>query len=512
MDAPRLQRGSSNNSKEPMTKAKISVRKALWQRLAQTGITFGFTIATVTIVSRLLTPAEVGVFSVAVAFVALVHMLRDFGVSEFVVQEKVLSDDLVRSAFTLNLVIAWFLAAALFGFSGLIGDFYGNQGVTRVTRVVSLVFVLMPFGTTTMACMKREMRFGAIMVIQTVETLVRGSITIALAYLGFSYMSMAWASVAGMVVVVAGCAVFGGHYRVHGLGFADWKRVLYFGSNRTIADIAAQLGQQSADIVVGRMLGMTAAGLYSRGYGLVNMFRTNVIGAVGVVAFPAYAREHRDSNTAPQLYRKSLIYLTGISWPFFAFSTIMAYPIIRIAFGSQWVAAVPLMRWLCGAAILGTLIFQCNDLLTAIGRYREVTRVEVQYQLFRVVLAVLAAFYSLEAVAASQMLVYLVAIALYYRKLGSYEVLRTRSLIDGLLPSAMLTVATSIVPVVVLVFWPGGSNVHYLSAFLVAAAGTAAVWLVGMFALKHPLSMEFTHLVATIRSRRNVAQNAGRAG
>lgn len=484
-----------------MEKSGTSVRKALWQRLTQTGITFGFTVATVTIVSRLLTPAEVGVFSVAAAFVALVHMLRDFGVSEFVVQEKVLSDDLVRSAFTFNLIIAWVLAAALFGSSSLIGDFYGDQGVARVTRVISLVFVLMPFGTTTMACMKREMRFGAIMIIQTTETLVRGSATIALAYFGFSYMSMAWASVAGMVVVVTGCAVFGGQYRVRGLGFTDWKRVLHFGSNRTISDIAAQLGMQSANIVVGRMLGMAAAGFYSRGYGLVNMFRTNVIGAIGVVAFPAYAREHRDSNTAPQLYRKSLVYLTGISWPFFAFSTLMAYPIIRIAFGSQWMAAVPLMRWLCGAAILGTLIYQCNDLLTAIGRYREVTRIEVQYQLVRVALAVAAAFYSVEAVAASQVLVYAVAIVLYYHKLGGYEVLRARSLLAGLMPSAMLTVATSIVPAAVLVLWPGSSAAHYLPAFLVAAAGAAATWLAGVFLLRHPISLEFANAAATLRAR-----------
>src|SRR5579875_3262239 len=50
-----------------------------------TGVGSAVAVATVTIVSRLLTPSEIGVYSVAVAFVALVQMLRDFGVSEFVV-------------------------------------------------------------------------------------------------------------------------------------------------------------------------------------------------------------------------------------------------------------------------------------------------------------------------------------------------------------------------------------------------------------------------------------------
>ena len=101
-------------------------------------------MATVTIVSRLLTPAEVGVFSVALALIALVHMLRDFGVTELIIQERNLTDDVVRTVFTVNVALAWVLAAVVFGFSGLIGEFYGDPGVARVARALSLVFVLMP--------------------------------------------------------------------------------------------------------------------------------------------------------------------------------------------------------------------------------------------------------------------------------------------------------------------------------------------------------------------------------
>lgn len=483
-----------------MNRTKASVRRALSLSFTRTGINFVFNVATVTIVSRLLTPSEIGVFSVAVALVAMVHMLRDFGVTEFIVQEKDLSRDIVRTAFTVNLIIAWVLAAAVFGLSGLIGKFYGHPGVAQVAKVLSLVFVLMPFGTTTQSSMRREMQFGILVRIQTAETTVRSVTTIVLAYLGFSYMSMAWASVAAMAIVVVGCVVWGGEYRVRGLGLKDWRRVLHFGSNRTIADIAMQVGQQSANIVVGRMLGMAAAGFYSRGYGIVNIFRITFVRAVAAVAFPAYAREHREGNAAPWLYRKSLVYLTGVSWPFFLFAALMASPLIRLAFGSQWAPAVPLMRWLCCAAMVGVLIYQVNGLLTAMGHYREVTWIEVQYQSVRVALAVLAALYSVEAVAASQILVYVVAVFLYYRKLVRYEPLRLRKLVVSLVPSAALTVASCIVPVAVLVLW-GGASQHYVSAFLVAASGAAVSWLAGVFLFKHPLSLEIKNGTTVLRER-----------
>lgn len=473
-----------------MAEEKIGVRKALSLSFAQTAISFSLSVATVVILSRVLTPAETGVYSVAVGFVALVHMLRDFGVSEFVVQDPTLGNDVIRTAFTINLMIAWCMAAALFACSGLIGTFYGDFGVARVTRVMSLVFVLLPFGTTHMALMRRSFRFDTILKIRLAETAVRGGTTITLAYAGFTYMSMAWGSVAGMATLVLGCEVWGWQYRVRGMALAQWRRVLHFGWNRTISDLVTQMGTQSANIIVGKMFGMSAAGFYSRGYGVVNIFVANVVGAIGNVAFPAYAREHRENSTAPRLFLKSMAYLTGICWPFFGFCVLMAFPIIRIAFGNQWDAAVPLMRWLCGAAMVWTLTFQCNGFFTAVGLYRDVTRIELQYQLARIGITVLAAFYSLEAVAAAQVLVYVIAVTLYYRKIVKHESARLRNVVAALSPSALVTLTSCAVPAAVCFLWPGSPTQHYFSAFVVAAVGGGLGWLLGIVFARHPLLTE----------------------
>jgi O-antigen/teichoic acid export membrane protein len=484
-----------------MTQEKLGIRKALTLSFAQTGVSLILSVATIVILSRLLTPTEVGVYSVAVGFVALVHMLRDFGVSEFVVQDLTLDNDVIRTAFTINLIIAWCLAAILLASSELIGHFFGDPGVARVTRVMSLVFMLLPFGTTHMALMKRSFRFDTILKIRLGETAVRGGTTIALAYAGFTYMSMAWGAVAGMAALVLGCEVWGWKYRVRGVSFAQWRRVVHFGWNRTIADFVTQIGTQSANIIVGKMFGMTAAGLYSRGYGVVNMFVTNVIGAVGNVAFPAYANEHREANMAPRLFLKSVVYLTGICWPFFGFCVLMAFPMIRIAFGNQWDAAIPLMRWLCGAALVGTLTFQCNGFFTAVGRYRDVTRVEIQYQSLRIGITNFAAFYSLEAVAAAQVLAYFFAAVLYYRKIVQYESTRLSKVVAALLPSGLVTLSSCAVPAAVFYFWPGSPMRHYISAFAVALTGAGFGWFFGIVLTRHPLLAEIRRGISLVTRR-----------
>jgi len=62
------------------------------------------------ILSRLLTPAEVGVYSLGAVLVAMAQVVRDFGVGQYLIQEKVLTTEKLRAALTTSLVVAWLLA------------------------------------------------------------------------------------------------------------------------------------------------------------------------------------------------------------------------------------------------------------------------------------------------------------------------------------------------------------------------------------------------------------------
>lgn len=485
------------------TKSPNTVRRALSLSFLQTFTSGAATFTAIVIVSHILTPAEIGIFSVAAGVVALIHMLRDFGLSEFLVQEEQLDERKVRTVFTVNLIVAWLLAAAIVLSSGPLGRFYGEPGVTRVLRVLSVVVALLPFGAIPQTLMRRDLAFGRLLGIRLSQNLAQAGLMVGLAMAGFTYMSMAWSALGSTLVMLAGCAVWGWGYRVKGLALGEWRRVLSFGSNRTLSDIASQLGEQSANLVIGRMLGMADTGLYSRGYGIVNMYRMHVGDAIASVAFPAFAREHRETGTAPQLFLRALVYSTGIAWPFFSAGVLLALPVIRVVFGPQWGAAVPLMRWLCAAALVGALIWECNHFLVALGRVRDVTRVEMQFQCIRIGLTIGAAFVNVVAVAAVQVLVYVIATALYYRELRCYAPLLLRHCARAVLPSALVALATCVIPALV-VAWPGLVSRHMILALCIAVGGGCASWLACVRIIQHPLLGEIARATARFPALRRV--------
>jgi O-antigen/teichoic acid export membrane protein len=94
-----------------------------------------------------------------------------------------------------------------------------------VLAVLTLNFLLLPLASPAFAVLTREMKFSAIFVIQTAAALTQAVTSIALAWRGFSYMSLAWAGVAANVVQIFGTALFRPREAWLLPGFKEWKRV-----------------------------------------------------------------------------------------------------------------------------------------------------------------------------------------------------------------------------------------------------------------------------------------------
>lgn len=481
-------------------KNRPSIRRSLALSFAQKYTGFLITLPSIMILSRLLTPAQIGIYSVAVAFVNIVHMLRDFGVSEYLVQAETLDHSITRSAFTVNLIMAWLMGTALFFASPWMAAFFNEAGLQAVLEVLSINFFLLPFGSTVTAMLMRDFQYGIRYKINIGQQLVQTGVTLALAFLGYGYMSPAWGSVAGMMATVAGCTFWGGHYRIHGISFVHWRAVLHFGVWQTTGSVVDRLGNSAPDFVIGRMLGFTATGLYSRGLGLVRMFRTNVIGAIGPVAFSALAESNRRNERPDLFYLKSLTFITGISWPFFAFAALMAFPVLRLMFGEQWDAAIPILRLLAIQAFISMMMTNNRQFFTAIGKIGAITRLSILIQIVRVAALIGGASISLVAVAAAQILVSLFAVVVTYATIFRHTEIGVSDTFKALLPSAIVTGVTMFLPCVLYLFYPPTEE-NLALPFLASCLAVTISWLAAIWLNAHPLWDELGGVMSQIAQR-----------
>jgi O-antigen/teichoic acid export membrane protein len=90
-----------------------NVRRALALSFLQNYATTLIQFVASLFIARLLTPAEFGVFSVAMVLVAVAQVLRDFGVADYIAQERDLTVEKIRAAATLAIITGFGLAAIL---------------------------------------------------------------------------------------------------------------------------------------------------------------------------------------------------------------------------------------------------------------------------------------------------------------------------------------------------------------------------------------------------------------
>lgn len=472
-----------------------AVRKALVINFAQNYGIIVLQFSASIILARLLSPAEIGVFSVAATLIALAQAVRDFGVGQYIVQEKELTAERISSAFTVTLIVAILLAAVTASLCNVATAFYREPGVRDVMLVLAANFLLIPLGQITLGYLQREMKFGAIAQVRIGSTVVHFVTSIGLAYLGFSYMSLAYASLANVV----SSAIIANLHRPKdmpwALGLKEIRRVMGFGSFSVLTNIGAALARGVSDLVLGRMVSMTAVGLFSRAAGLIEIFNQGVMNALWAVALPHFSKAVREGGDIRHDYLHSTSLITGLAWPFFAVLAILANPVVGVLYGPTWMDCVPLVKWICLAFLIVSPFYLFNSVLLAIGQVKAAMWIEIGTLPLQFGLYIAGAMSgNLEIVAAANVAYALVKVAIIYAVLKKHLDFAHHQFIAGLWRSFVVMGACSAGCLLALLALPN-SPVSYWIELAVGGGGAIAGWLGGGYLIRHPLHRE---LVASL--------------
>ena len=378
----------------------MGVRRSLIVSFAEKySITFVQLISSL-IIARLLSPTEIGLFSVAMLVIGFAHMLRDFGVSNYLVQERELNPEKIRAAFTVTLIIAWTAAVLLHLLSPLLAYFFDQPSLIGLINVLSINFWLIPFSSVAFGLLRRQLNFNALYWINTLTALVSSVLAVILAYSGFSFMSLAWAAVAGSVVTVLLTNLFQPDSAIFWPSRQGVKAVLGFGSKSSVASLAIEAGQSAPELVIGKIINFEAVGFFSRAMGLATLFNKLIMSAVQSVAIPYFANHNRSDANMAAMLEKTLNYLLCIAWPFYVFIAVFADEIILLLYGDQWGDSVVIAQLLCLVFCIRVIPSIISWSMVSVGEVGKNMRGRLIWELSSLLFIIPAAYYSVNWVAA----------------------------------------------------------------------------------------------------------------
>ena len=277
-------------------------RSILFSALERYGSLVFFVIATA-ILSRLLTPQEFGIYAVVGALTTVAAAsFQEFGGANYLIQKTSLSERDVRTAFTITLCLAALLAVAVFEFRDIAAWFYSDEGLKAGIAVSALNFLLSPFSMTISALMRRDMLFGTLARCNLAGNFVNAAASIALAALGYSFMAPILGTLVGNAAVLALLIASRGDLRIFLPSFRGYRDVIGFGAYSSSTVIINVFYNLAPQLILARVLGFDAVGLYSRAITVTQVLDRSVIQVLNPVIMPAIVAHTRTGNDLKGIY------------------------------------------------------------------------------------------------------------------------------------------------------------------------------------------------------------------
>lgn len=475
----------------------MSTRRALALSFLDRYAGLFISIGTSMVIARLLSPSEIGVFSVTMVLVSVIATLRDMGAGQYLVQEKHLTEARIRSTWALQLGIGLFLAVVVAILAFPAARFYNEPVMAVILLILAANFAVNPFGSITVAWWTREMQFQWVALMRFSGAVANSSVAIILAWNGFGAVSLAWASLSTTLASILVAILLRPGNLPWLPGFSEIRHVFSFGSRLTTISIINTLSNGAPEAFLGRLQDMTQTGLLSRANGLVSMFDRLVMDAVGPVTLPLFARKVREGLPLDELYMRALALITVLGWSFLACLAVAAYPVIRILYGDQWDGAVVMTQIMCLSIGLALPMGISENMLIAKGLIRSVLGIAVAAALIKISASLFGAYGGLHPLgwmlAVAALLISWIWVGQSRKTLNITWIQLYRHVA---LPSALVALVTCAPLLAAAVVIGFGSGAKAWPQLILGGIGSAAAFYFAVRLLKHPIHEEIMNILS----------------
>jgi O-antigen/teichoic acid export membrane protein len=470
---------------------------ALWSVGGQY-IGFALQFASSVIISRFfLSPAEIGLFSIALAAALLVAILQDFGLSRYISGLAILTPDEVHRCSSVALLFSFIIAGVILAAAWPLAALYHLPELAPILSIIAASYLFLPLAVVPMALMARRMQFHRLFTVTVGSAVVQAVVAITLAAMGFSAYALAWATVAtglarGLIAQMLRPAP------PWPLRFDGLRDVLSFGTRSSTLYLSGALGTRTPDLIIGKLLTLTAVGLYSRAVSLSDQFRTLISGAIGSVFFPAFARiRDRGEDLGPPYLRVCAGY-SAVVWPGMAGLALASEPIVRLLYGEAWMGVAPLLSMISLTEILLISLPLVVDLPILLGQMNRLLAYNMIDTALSLVLLALGAWLGgVEGAAASRLVYAMLWLALYFRFMHRLVRFDLRAMFAIYWRSAAVSLAAITPLALSYVLWLPPAAMGF-GPLLISTLAGGVCWLTALVLVRHPALAEMISLVRTL--------------
>lgn len=302
--------------------------------------------------ARLLSPDQFGVVAMAAPVTAFALLLQNLSLDQAIVQSRSIEQRTLTTLFWFNLAVTAAVAGAVLLAGAAVGAFYGDVRAGHYVMASSFTVGLAGPALIHNALLNRDLRFGALAVVDLASTGVTVVTTIVAAYLLRNFWAL-WIGATAAATVSLGVLWSIHNWRPTGRPAVGSVGSLFgFAGYLTGFNLVNFFARNADNILIARGWGATAVGNYDRAYKLMFFPIQNINAPLSRVTLPVLAKI---KDNPVQFRRTYMITVRGLIMavvPGSAVAGATSERLIPFLLGNQWGTATLVFKWLAIAALL----------------------------------------------------------------------------------------------------------------------------------------------------------------
>lgn len=352
-----------------MTLEKRTINAGKWSAVSAVGLVF-LQLSQVYILSRLLTADDFGLYALVMIVIQVVCQFSNMGIGSAVIQRQDATDDELSSLYWLNVIFGCSFALLILAVAYPVALFFDDLRLFPLLLWASMGVAVPAVGQQFQYLLQKALEFRSLAIVELFSSSLGVAASIYFAMIGhgvfaFVYGMLVNQSLRAVLLLWAGLRL---HRPSLHFSFADLKGYLRFGAFLSAQNIVNILTARVDSIIIGRLLGPSALGVYFFAQQFTSQVFIRIIPIVSRVAFPVFSKLQNDPARMEEGYLRMVQALAIIIFPILVGLGLVVDELLEVFFVPEWSSAAGIIQIMVFVMMFKTVIAPIGTVLLARAR------------------------------------------------------------------------------------------------------------------------------------------------
>lgn len=406
------------------------------ERCGAQGVSFIVSI----VLARILVPDVYGTVALVTVFTRILNVFIDSGMATALIQKKDTDDIDFSSVFYFNLCMCLVLYAVMFFSAPYIANFYNDESLTPIVRVLSLTLVISGIKNVQQAYISKTMQFKRFFFATLGGTIGAAIVGIAVAVMGGGVWALVVQQLFNATTDTAILWITVKWRPKLAFSFNRLKVLLSFGWKILASGLLDTVYNNIRQLLIGKLYSSADLGFFNQGKRFPELIVMNVNTSIDSVLLPVMSKEQDHVFRIKAMTRRAIKTSIYIMAPLMIGLACCADNVIKLVLTDKWLPAVPYLQIFCISYLFYPIHTANLNAIKAMGRSDILLKLEMQKKIAGIIILLLVLKKGVLAIALSLLISTGISMVINARpnaKLLSYSLLEQ---LQDIIPSILMAV------------------------------------------------------------------------